>query len=215
MNVQRWTAAIGLSLLVLVAYYGPVDAQQAPGGRDLLPPPSSTVPPSRLPSEAPPAVPAKPPANQPTRQELDNALNRQPVKIEAGDDEMTKLLKARFNAAVQELKVNMQAYELGLIKFDLLVNIGRRLHYSGWEIARTDEERIAECEMNLVLARTLENRIAAQAAAGAAGGEHHLLANATYWRCDAEVQLLRCKQHAARAKAAASRSSAAAPVKCP
>ena len=145
--------------------------------------------------------PQKPP-DQPGV-ELPAFLSAQPLKEDSKDDELRKLLKARYNAALGELK--------GLYKERLLPGVDRldnlddlygpwqRLVQAGLELCDTPVEKVAVLTPYVEMTKETEKTEQARYEAGRVTITS--LHRARYQRLDAEIQLLRAKREADKAKA--------------
>ena len=139
-------------------------------------------------------------AQQPSQQEqpkepevkLPAILKSKPAKIDPKDDELTKLLKARYNEAVGEMNAQVERYVSGTAVLDLTLEAGRRLLVSGLEMMDKPADRIAMLEQYLELAKEVEKVTKAQH--DAARIPIQQMHQVRYYRLDAEIQLLRAKR---------------------
>ena len=147
---------------------------------------------SQPPSEKPPTRPEeKPPA----------LLTAKPLQIDPKDDELRKLLKARYNEALAEAKANYEFEKLPvdrLVNFDDLYGRWQRLVQAGLELCDKPAEKVALLTQYVDLTKDLED--AEQKRFDAGRVPEYALHRARYQRLDAEVQLLRAKREADRAK---------------
>jgi hypothetical protein len=133
----------------------------------------------------PPALPPEP-----------AILKAKPLKPAPGDDELRKLLIARYNVAVAEMQARYAEISAGRANCDIAVEAARHLVDSGIELTDKPAEQLAFREKFLELAKEVERIIEAQVEAGKTGvGD---LEKARYLRLDAEVQLLKVKRKAAK-----------------
>jgi hypothetical protein len=148
--------------------------------------------PSQPPPEKLPTRPAeKPPA----------LLTAKPLKVDPKDDELRKLLKARYNEALAEAKGYYEFEKLPvdrLINFDDLYGRWQRLVQAGLELCDKPAEKVALLTQYVELTKDLEKAEHKRADAGRV--PEYALHRARYQRLDAEVQLLRAKREADKAR---------------
>src|SRR5262245_4878369 len=133
-----------------------------------------------------------PPAAEP---QLPAILTLKPVKPAPGDDELRKLLIARYNAAVAEMEARVQEFRTGRGAVDDFLGVARRLLDSGLALSDNPAERLALREKFLAFAIELEKMQKARFEAARIGPAE--LDSARYLRLDAEVQVLQAKRKAA------------------
>ena len=119
-------------------------------------------------------------------------LKAKPLKPAPGDDELRKLLIARYNAAVAEMELRYAEISAGRATFEVAAEAARHLVDSGIELTDKPAEQLAFREKYLELAKEVERIIKAQFEAGRIGEAD--LAKARYLRLDAEVQMLKAKR---------------------
>jgi hypothetical protein len=132
-------------------------------------------------------------------------LTAKPLKPEPGDDELQKLLKARYNEAVSELRAEYEkAQRAGqsgpcrVYQPDDFYGMWKRLVVAGLEARDSPKDKVALLTQYVEVTREAEKDMQAQSEAGRAGiGDLH---RARYERLDAEVRLLRAKRGADRAR---------------
>jgi outer membrane protein TolC len=120
------------------------------------------------------------------------------LELAKGDDEERKLLKERYNVAVEVLKIELVLFQSGIRDWTEVAQATQRLYEAQIELCETPAERVAVREQQLQLARDLEHLASSKFEAG--NGTKSDVSRARYFRIDAELQLLRAKK-AAEAKA--------------
>jgi len=144
-------------------------------------------------SEKPPTRPEeKPPA----------LLTAKPLKADPKDDELRKLLKARYNAALAEAKgiyefENRPGAEV-FVDFDRVFGQWQRLVQAGLEVCDTPAEKVALLTQYVELTKDLEKVEQKRFDVGRV--PEYDLHRVRYQRLDAEIQLLRAKRDADKAK---------------
>jgi hypothetical protein len=121
-------------------------------------------------------------------------LKAKPRKSAAGDDELRKLVTARYNAAAAEMEIRLKEYLEGRVPLESMVDTARRVVESGLEVSDSAEEQQALREKFLELAVAIEKNQKTRVDAGRISPG--ALEEARYLRLDAEVQLLRAKRKA-------------------
>jgi outer membrane protein TolC len=121
-------------------------------------------------------------------------LSAKPLKAEAGDDELRKLLKERYNAALEEMQARYAEFQAGRITLDMLHEAAQRVLDS--QVALTDKpaEHVRIYEQQLELARDVER--ATQLHYDAGRKTIAELARARYVRLDVEIKLVVAKRKA-------------------
>ena len=122
------------------------------------------------------------------------ALKREPLVPAAGDDELKKLLKARYNAALTLAQIGFARYAAGTPDSSSIWEANSRLLVAGLELTDDPKEKVKMHELNVQLALEIEGHAKAMRDAGLTNPRN--LSTATYHRLDAEVQLLRAKRAA-------------------
>lgn len=142
------------------------------------------------------------PEPQPNGPALDEG--KLPVKFERykpdpKDDELKKLLKERFNAALDEVEARYRMLVSGMvITLDVLPDAQRRLVIAGLELREEPADKIELLKNNVEVARAIEKLIQGRAELRRARTTE--LYRATHFRLDAEIELLRAKQATEKAK---------------
>jgi hypothetical protein len=101
-------------------------------------------------------------AQQPTRQPFQLSekaqalINAKPLEPEAGDDDLRKLLKARYNAALSEVRNRYDALAKGRGTLDPLFDAGRRLFEAELDLYAKPAERITALEKLLEFVKEFE-----------------------------------------------------------
>jgi outer membrane efflux protein len=156
---------------------------------------------SNLAAQAP--QPQKPPDK--LKVKVPALLSAKSVKADPKDDELRKLLKARYNEAVSEAKAyyeleqlaNRNAVELTRNE-DYRYRMLQRVVQAGLELCDTPGEKVALLKQYLEVTKEDEKRT--QARYDAQRIPIGDLNRARYERLDAEIRLLRAKREADKAK---------------
>jgi len=143
-----------------------------------------------VPSEAVPSQDKKPAG----KEAAPAVLKAEPLKIEPGDDELAKLLRQRYNAAVAELQARNKALESGNGTVEDSFGVARKVLRSELALSDKPADRIAVREKHLELEQAAEKIATIRFHAGKITDAD--LAAARYLRLDAEVQLLKAKRKA-------------------
>jgi hypothetical protein len=135
----------------------------------------------------------------PSGTKLPSLLTAKPVKEDPKDDELRKLLKARYNDAVGEMKVLSKMYREGRAGTDALLNeAGQRLVRAGLELYDKPAERVALLTQYVELTMLVEKVVQGRYDTGQPVARE--LHRARYQRLDAEIRLLRAKREGGQAK---------------
>lgn len=118
-------------------------------------------------------------------------------KPEAGDDELKRLLKERYNAALFAYKYTEAAYSNGTVTFDELTACCAKMLHAYLELSDKPADQIDAIERYLVFAKQTELKVFSLYKSQTKGGEADKYEKAKYMRLDAEIQLLRAKRKAA------------------
>ena len=118
------------------------------------------------------------------------------VKVEAGDDELRRLLKERYNAAVGELHDRTKEFLAGRGTLEYLFDAHRRLTRAGLEVYEKPADRVALLQKNLDQAKEVEKVNQARFDAGRIASQD--LHRSRYFRLDAEIELLRARRAAGK-----------------
>jgi hypothetical protein len=108
------------------------------------------------------------------------------------DDELQKLLKARYYASIEEVKSQYEVNKRGASSPENLVDAGHRRMLAGLEISETKADKISMLTQYVNLTKDLEKAIEEKVSAGVEGNV--TLHWARYARLDAEIKLLRAKR---------------------
>ncbi len=144
------------------------------------------------------AAQAPPPQPAPPGTKGSDLLTAEPLKDDPTDDELRKLLKARYNEALGEVQGQYRLYQKGQGTLESVTEAERRLVQAGLEVYDRPADKIALLAQYVELARATEKM--AQARLEAARGTDMAVRRARYQRLDAEIQLLRARREAAKAK---------------
>jgi hypothetical protein len=113
----------------------------------------------------------------------------QPVKLEAADSPLRRLLKERFNTSVEEVQAVTALWYGGKTVLEEVATAVARFAKAGVEMAETPAERIKYLALALSQAKTTESFVREKYNAGGAGVDELLRARGL--RLDAEIALLR------------------------
>ena len=143
---------------------------------------------------------AQAPQPQPDQPEtkLPALLTAKPLKEDPKDDELQKLLKARYNEAVGEVKEIYESWIKGKVIIGSFAGAGQRLVQAGLELYDKPADRVELLTQFVELTKEAEKSAQALHDIGKlASADLH---RARYQRLDAEIQLLRAKREADKAK---------------
>jgi len=118
-------------------------------------------------------------------------VQMKPLAADPKDDELHKLLKERFNAALGETQALYKRALAGVSNFESLFDAANRLKHAGLEAFDDPKEKIALLEKFIELAKHVEKISEVRQQAGKIGAEE--LYRMRYCRADAEIALLRLK----------------------
>jgi len=118
----------------------------------------------------------------------------EPAKSVPKDDALRKLLKERYNAALNEVSFRLQRVQAGTETPDELIPAARRLVESGLELNDKPADQLALLEKDVVLTKYLEKITRARLDAGVKQFTPADVFAVTYMRADAEIRLLRFKE---------------------
>jgi membrane fusion protein (multidrug efflux system) len=121
-------------------------------------------------------------------------LTGQPLKEGPKDDELRKLLKARYNEALVEKEGLDKMFQVGRASYDSVVEAGQRLLKAGLELCGTPADKVAL--LTQFVERTKAAETIAQGRFESGRASDLALHRLRYQRLDAEVQLLRAKREA-------------------
>jgi hypothetical protein len=114
------------------------------------------------------------------------------------DDELRKLLKARYNEALAEVEGVTRMYQSARASFDSFAGARKRLLQAGLELCDTPADKVALLTQFVEHTKAVEK--IAQARFEAARDPDSALHRFRYQRLDAEIQLLRARREAEKAK---------------
>jgi hypothetical protein len=117
-----------------------------------------------------------------------------PAKEDPKDDALRKLLKERYNAAVDELTVRLQRLSGGQETPDDCISVARRIVASGLELSDKPANQLALLEKDVLLTKLVEKLTKERVEAGIKRFTPADLNKAKYARADAEIRLLRFKE---------------------
>ena len=119
-------------------------------------------------------------------------ISSRPIKDEAADDELVKLLKARHNVALEGLKESHRDFQRNLTEVDTVFDAARRLVDSRLDLAQTPEAKLEVYEQVLDILAELEEIYRGRVKT-LGGGESDLI-RIRYARLSAEIESLRLKR---------------------
>jgi len=127
--------------------------------------------------------------------ELDALVkNFAPAKDDPKDGALRKLLKERYNAAINEMIVRLQRVAGGPDTPDAVISAGRRIVESGMELYDKPADQLALLEKDVALTKLVEKLTKERVDAGIKAFTQADLYKAKYARADAEIRLLRFKE---------------------
>lgn len=141
--------------------------------------------------------PGQPPVKEPERK-LPAILREKPLTIDPKEDELVRLMKQRYNAAVSETQAQFAKYELGIVSFEALTGPVRRLATAGVDLASDVEGRLRFLRAAREMA--LEAEKISQARHEAGQGSSTDLHHARYQRLDLDIQILRAERERGKGK---------------
>jgi hypothetical protein len=115
-----------------------------------------------------------------------------PLDPAAGDDELRKLQKARYNSAIRCLRHGLQNYSAGCLRLDELLEPLQHVRDSSLDLSNDPAQSIAMLEHYSELAQWVESSVEAMVEVGRRTDSD--LEHARYVRLGAEIQLLRAKR---------------------
>jgi hypothetical protein len=125
-------------------------------------------------------------------------LTGQPLKEDPKDDELHKLLKARYNEALVEVEGLSRMYQAARASYDSVAEARQWLLQAGLELCDKPADKVAL--LKRYVERTKAAEEIAQSRLDAGRGTESAIHRARYQRLDAEIQLLRAKREADKAK---------------
>jgi hypothetical protein len=140
-------------------------------------------------SEAVPQQDQKPAEKE---DKLPAVMSAEQLKIDAGDDELRKLLKERYNAAVAEMRARYRQLESGGGTLEDVFGAARKVLRSELALSDKPANRIAVRAKYLELEQAAEKVATTRHQAGKLSDAE--LAAARYLRLDAEIKLLQAKK---------------------
>jgi hypothetical protein len=150
---------------------------------------------AQIPRRSRDTVPAQPPSEE---EKLPAALaelmKAKPLKPAPGDDDLRKLLKERYNTALEVLQYRVEEYNAGRRSSDYLADTARLILDVKLDLAERPADRVAVREQYVELTRWIEKY--AEVRAKSPSGSPIDLLQARYLRLGAEVELLKEKRAA-------------------
>lgn len=125
-------------------------------------------------------------------------LAAQPFKEDPRDDELQKLMKARYNEALGELQDTYRLYQQNQASLNSWAEASQRLVHAGLELYDKPADKVALLSQYVELTKEVE--MVAHTLHGAARGTWADVRRARYQRLDAEIRLLRARREADKAR---------------
>jgi hypothetical protein len=138
------------------------------------------------------------PAGQKEEMPLPRILSAKPLEIKGADGELRRLMKERYNAAVQGARGRWQEFLAGRCSLDGLLPSARQVLDAGLPLNDRAADRIALLAQFAELARDVEKVAQARHQAGQIPITE--AAQARYLRLDAEIRLLQARRDQERMK---------------
>jgi hypothetical protein len=129
------------------------------------------------------------------QKKLPRLLTAKPVGSTEERDEMRKLMRARYHAALEEVRGRYQQFLHGNGKADSMFDAFRRLLASGVVAADTGKAQVEFLEQYVDLTRQVSNMVSGQAKSGQISPAEAALAR--YMHLDAQIQLLHAQRRLA------------------
>jgi hypothetical protein len=129
------------------------------------------------------------------RPKLPRLLTAKPVEVTEERDEMRKLMRARYNAALEEVRGRYQQFLHGTGKVDSMFDAFRRLLASGVVAAESVKDQVEFLEQYVDLTRQVSGSVHGQAKSGQISSAE--AAQARYMHLDAQIQLLHAQRRLA------------------
>jgi hypothetical protein len=130
------------------------------------------------------------------QQKLPRLLTAKPVEIMEERDEMRKLLRARYNAALEEVRGRYHQFRDGQGKLEPMFDAFRRLLASGVAAADTGKDQVEFLELYVDLTRQVAKSVDGLAKIGGQIPSADA-AQARYMHLDAQIQLLHAQRRLA------------------
>jgi hypothetical protein len=130
--------------------------------------------------------------------ELPPILRANPFVVKNSDEELTRLLKARYNAALEQALGRYKELIAGKTTTDFMIQAATYLRDAGLEVNARPHDQVALLAQIAELARSVEKINRAKYEAGSIALTQ--MAQARHFRLDAEIRLLRARRAAAKAK---------------
>jgi outer membrane protein TolC len=128
------------------------------------------------------------------QEELPALLKAEPLEQAPADNELQKLLKDRYNAALKATQASTKDYLAGRGTLDLVLEQAKQLLTSELQLTDVPREQASALEKHLQLAQYIEKVCKVRYEAGKLSSADY--ERARYFRLDTEIQLLRAKQQA-------------------
>jgi hypothetical protein len=93
-------------------------------------------------------------------------LNMPPLEVREGEDEMLRLKKLRFNAALNEAKDRYALYKKGLTQLTDLMEVGQRVLRAQADLAQTPQDRVAVLQKQVEIYQEAEANLERQVRQG-------------------------------------------------
>ena len=129
------------------------------------------------------------------QKKMPRLLAAKPLDVEAASDEMTRLLRGRYNAAVEEVRDRYQHLQASSARVESMFDALRRLLASGAAAVTTGRARIEFLEQYLELTQDVADRAEKLVKSGTASRAE--AAQARYMVLDARIQVLHAQRRLA------------------
>jgi hypothetical protein len=133
-------------------------------------------------------------ADKEPEEKVPKILTAKPLKPGRQDDELRRLLIARYNSSVAEMQGRYQEFLAGKGTLGIFAVVGKRLVDSGLELNENPADKVSLLEQYLELMREVEKINVSLLEVGRISKADLELAR--YLRIDAEIKLLRTKRQA-------------------
>lgn len=131
------------------------------------------------------------PAKKTVRQR-EEQFEFKPVEIHEDDDELKKLLKARYNAAVAEVQARRMEYLRGMAAVNQICEAGKRVLIAERELLSDPQALLKSYDRSIVLAKEIEKYAEANLSVGT--GTKQEVFQARYYRLEAEIERLKFRR---------------------
>jgi len=133
-------------------------------------------------------------AEQPAEKPAENRpsiMMARPLKATSGDDQLRRLLIARYNSEVTEMQATVREFLAGRASYDLIADVAKRLVESSLEVYKKRADQIALLEQFLEITKKAERIQKQRFDQGRITLQDY--EHSRNLRLDAEIKLLRAK----------------------